>query len=82
MLDHLRNGQAPIDVAIQHGLDEINTGLAHDPRDAEFVIHDLIDAIERVFLVHQRIEQDPQSPDVLLFATVGFPLQDFGRRVV
>lgn len=82
MLDHLRNRQAPIDVAVQHRLDKIDTRLAHDPRDAEFVIHDLIDAIERVFLIHQCIEQDAQSPDVLLLAAVGFSLQDFGRRVI
>lgn len=82
MLDHLRDGQALIDIAIQHALDEIDTRLAHDPRDAEFVIDNLVDVVKRVFLVHERVEQDAQGPDVLLFAAVGFALQDFGGCVI
>ena len=82
MLDDLGDGQAAIDIAIEHGLDEIDAGLAHDPGDAEFVVHDLVDAVKRVFLVHERVQQDAQRPHVLLLAAVRLALQHFGRGVI
>lgn len=52
---HLTDRQALIRVSSQHGLDEIDTALAHDPRDAQLVVENLVDAIERIFLVHERV---------------------------
>lgn len=56
--------------------------LAHDPWDPKFTVHNLIDAVEGVFLVYDSVEKDPKRPDVLLFASVGPALKDFGRSVV
>ena len=46
------------------------------------MIHDLVDRVERVFLVDDGIQQDAQSPDILLFAAVGTACKDFGGSVV
>jgi hypothetical protein len=46
------------------------------------MVHDLVDAIEGVFLVYDCVEQDTQGPDVLLFATVGGAGEDFGGGVI
>lgn len=82
MLHDLRDRQPLVYVSFQHGLDQINVLLAHDPWDSEFTVHDLVDAIEWVLLVNDRVEKDPKRPHVLLFAPVRTPLKDFGRRVI
>ena len=82
MLLHLCDCESLIDISIQHCFDEVDGWLRHDPRYAQFVIQDLIDAVEWVFFVDEGVEQDAESPDILLFAAVGFALQDFGRCVI
>ena len=46
------------------------------------MIEDLVDAVEWVFFVDEGVEEDAEGPDVLLFAAVGFPLEDFGGCVI
>lgn len=41
-----------------------------------------VDAVEGVFLVDERVEEDAEGPNVLFFAAVGFALEDFGRCVI
>ena len=78
----LTDGQPAIDVAVQHLLDELDVGGRHDPRDAELVVEDLVDAVKGVLLVDERVEEDAEGPDVLLLAAVRLALQDLGGRVV
>ena len=78
----LTDSQSPIDVPVQHLLDQLNVGGRHDPGYAQFAIQDLVDAVEGVFLVDERVEEDAEGPDVLFFAAVGFALEDFGCRVI
>ena len=52
MLHHLRDRMPLIDLPVQHCFDKINAGLAHDPRNAELVVHDLVDAVKGVFFIH------------------------------
>lgn len=54
----------------------------HDPWNAELTIHDLIDAIEGIFLVDKRIQEDSQRPHVLFFATVRLPLKNFRSGII
>lgn len=82
MFHHLRDSQPLIDIAIQHRSDQLDALLAHDPRHAQLVVHDLVDAVKGVFLVDEGVEEDSQGPDVLFLAAVGFALQDFGGGVV
>lgn len=82
MLHGLRNRQSALDISIQHRLDQIDIALAHDPRDAELVIQDLVDAVEGVFLVDESVEEDAEGPDVLLFAAIGFSLENFWGCVI
>jgi hypothetical protein len=46
------------------------------------MVHDLVDAVEGVFLVYDCVEQDAEGPDVLLFAAVGGPGEDFRGGVI
>lgn len=46
------------------------------------MVEDLVDAVEGVFFVDEGIEQDSESPYILLFAAVGFALEDFGGCVI
>ena len=82
MLLDLGNGISLIDFTVQHRLDKINRALAHDPGDAKLMIDDLVDAVERVFFVDEGVEQDPQRPDVLLFAAVWDTTQNFGCGII
>jgi len=46
------------------------------------VIQYLINVVERILLVDDRIQKDPKGPDVLFLAAVGFALKNFGRGIV
>jgi hypothetical protein len=46
------------------------------------MIHNLIDAVEWVFLVNDCVEQDAKGPDVLFFAAVGMAGEDFRGCVI
>ena len=51
MLFHLCDGQSSLNVPIEHGFDEVNVVLTHDPWDSQLVIQDLVDAVEWIFFV-------------------------------
>lgn len=82
VLPDLRDREPLLHVARQHGLDQVDAALAHDPRDAQFVVQDLVDAVEGVFLVHERVQEDAERPHVLLLAAVRLALEDLGRSVI
>lgn len=82
MLQHGPNRDSPLDIAIKHQTHKINALLAHNPRHAQIMVHDLIDAVEGVFLVDDCVEQDTEGPDVLFFAAVGGAGEDFGGGVI
>lgn len=46
------DADTPLDVAVQHLADEVNAVFAHDIRYAQVVIHNLVDAVEWIFLIH------------------------------
>jgi len=82
MLPDLRYCEPLLHVAGKHRLDQVDAALAHDPRDAQFMVQDLINAVKRVFLVHESIQQDTERPDILLLATIRLALKDLGCSVV
>ncbi len=82
MILNSANVQSFLNITIQHRLYQLDRRLGHDPGDAEFVVEDLVDAVEGVFFVDEGVEEDSEGPDVLFFAAVGFPLEDFGGGVV
>ena len=46
------DANTPLDVPVQHLADEVNAVFAHDIRYAQVVVHDLVDAVEWVLLIH------------------------------
>lgn len=82
MVEDILDANTPLHVSVEHLPNEIQAVLAHDVRHAQVVIHNLIDTIERILFVHDRVQEDPQRPDILLFAAVRKPSKDFGCRVV
>jgi hypothetical protein len=46
------------------------------------VVHDLVDGVEWVFLVDDGVDQDAESPDVLLLPTIRVAREDLRRSVV
>lgn len=71
MFQHLADGDSLIDVAIEHQSHKIDTGVAHNIRDSEIVIHNLVDGVEGIFFVDDGVEKNTKSPDVLFFTSVG-----------
>ena len=82
VLEHSLYPNPALHIAVQHLADQINTVLAHHVRHAQVMVHDLINTIKRVLLVHDSVKKDAQGPDVLLFAAVWQAAEDFGRGVV
>jgi len=82
MLQHAANRDPLLDIAIEHQPDQINTLLAHDPGDAQVVVHNFVNAIKGIFLVDDGVEQDTEGPDVLFLTTVRFAGEDLGSCVV
>jgi len=72
MLERAFDTNPAIHISIEHGADQVNAVFTHDVWHTEISVHDLVDAVEGIFLVHDGIQQDAESPDVLLFAAVGF----------
>ena len=70
MLKHGLDANAPLNIAIEHLADKVNTLLTHYIRDSKVVVHNLVDGVERVLFVDDGVEQDAESPDVLFFAAV------------
>lgn len=70
MFFDLINSQSLVNVAVEHGLNEFDAILAHDPGNAELMIENLVDTVKWILLVDKGVKQDAKSPDVLFFATV------------
>jgi hypothetical protein len=72
-----------VNVTIEHRADEVNAVFREGKEwDSEGVVKDLIDIVERVLLVYDGVEENAQSPDILLLASVRSSLEDFGRGIV
>ena len=82
MLHDLSDSIPLVHLAIEHRLDEIDRGFAHDPRNAQLVVHNLIDAVEWILFVDKGVKQDAKGPDILLLASIRFTLQNFGCGVI
>ena len=82
MLHYLPDTQPSIHIPLQHASDQIDTTLTHDPRNAELMIHDFVDAVKGVFFIDESVKEDAEGPDVLFFAAVRFPLQYFRGGVI
>ena len=83
MLYNLGDGETVVDVSVKHPPDQVNAILRKRQEwDSKRVVQNLIDVIEWVFFVNDCVKQNTKSPDILLFASVGFALQDLRRRII
>jgi len=69
-------------IAVEHLSNQIDAFITHGPGNAQVAIHDFVDIVEWVLLVDDGIEQDAESPDILLFPAVGPASQDFGGGII
>jgi hypothetical protein len=69
-------------VPIQHATNKVNTLWADCERHSKVSIHDLIDAVERILLVDDGVEQDAQCPDILFLPTIRFTSKNLGSRII
>lgn len=70
MLQDLLDGYSGIHIAVQHCTNQVDTVLAHDIWYAEIPIQYLVHIVKRILFVDDRIEQDSQSPNILLLAAI------------
>jgi hypothetical protein len=82
MFQHLADRDPLLDIAVEHEPDQVDALLAHHPRHAQIVVHDLVNAIERILLVDNGVQQDAKCPNILLFATIRSACEDLGCSVV
>lgn len=69
-------------VPIKHAANKVDAFFAHDERDAQIAIHNLVDTVKGVLLVDDGVEEDTQGPYVLLSTTIRFASQDLGRSII
>lgn len=62
--------QSLADVSIQHFTDKIYALFAQNVWNTQIVIHNLVNAVEWVLLIYDRVQQDTESPNILLFAVI------------
>lgn len=55
MVDDLLDVVSLAHLAVEHATDQVDALLAHDVRDAEVAVHDLVDAVEGVLLVYDGV---------------------------
>lgn len=82
MVEHLVDVVALGDITFQHAADEIDTLLAEYKGDAEVAVHNLVDAVKRVLLVDNGVQEDTQSPDVLFCPTIWLSSKNFGSGII
>lgn len=70
MLEHGLDAYPSLHVSVQHLADQVDAVLAHHVRHSQVMVHDFVNRVKGVFLVHDGVEQDAQSPYVLLLAPV------------
>lgn len=49
------DGDAAFDIAVEHFADEVDAVFGQDVWDAEVVVHDLVDGVEGIFFVDDRV---------------------------
>ena len=82
MLQHLGDGDAPLDIAIEHQPNQVKILFRHDVRYSQVVVHDLVDGVEGILFIDDCVEEDAECPDVLLLATIRQTTENFGRGVI
>lgn len=70
MLQDCLNTNSSLHISVEHLSDQVQIIVAHDVRYTQVVVHNLVDAIERIFFVHDGIQKNSKSPNVLLFASI------------
>lgn len=82
MTSHFPYTDSLIDIAVQHSPDQFDASLADHVRHTQIMVHNLIDAVERILLVQDSIQQDAQGPDILTWTHVRFTGEDFWSCII
>ena len=82
MFQDLRNRDSPLDVTVEHQANEVKVLFRHDVRYSQVVVHNLVDTVEWILLVDNRVEKDAEGPHILLFAAVRLAGEHFGCSVI
>lgn len=71
MFKHFSNSESVVNVAIEHRADEVDAIFRERKEgNAEGVVKDLIDVVERVLFVDNSIKENAESPDILFLASI------------
>lgn len=71
MFKDFSNGESVVNVAIEHRADEVNAIFRERKEgNAERVVKDLINVVERVLFVDNGVKENAESPDVLFLASI------------
>lgn len=83
MIHHFTNGQAVVNVSIEHLSNKVDAVFRErQVRNPKGMVQNLVNIVERVFLVDDRVEKDAQGPDILLLAPVRLTLQNLRSSIV
>lgn len=83
MLNNFRDRKPIVDIAIQHFANEINAVFGErQKRDAQRVVKDFVNVVERVFFIDNRVQEDAQCPDVLFLAAVRLALENLWGCII
>lgn len=82
VLEDLLDIVSLLHVPVQHAADEIDTLLANHKGNPQVAVHYLVDAVERVLLIDNGVQQDTESPHILFFAAIRVAGKDLGCCVI
>lgn len=83
MINNFRYRDSIVNITVEHPADKVDAVLGEWKKgDSKGVVENFVDVVEWILLIDDGIEQNAQSPDVLLFAAVRFALKDFRCRII
>lgn len=82
MLCDLFDGVSLLHITVKHTPDQIDALVTERVRDSQVAVHNLVNAVKRVLLVDDGIQEDSKSPDVLLLAAVRLAGEHLGSSVI
>ena len=83
VLHHFGNSNSLVNISVEHLSDQVDACLREgNEGHAKSVVKDLFDVVERVLFVDNGVQQDTQSPYILLSSTVRLSLEDFRGSII
>lgn len=83
VLNNFRDRKPIVDISIQHLANEVDAVFRErQKRDAQRVVKDFVNVVERVFFIDDCVQEDSKCPHVLLLAAVRLALEHLRGCVI